>query len=507
MNMDLSWSPHLKVDAPTIVKNLRNEVKKHMEFISSNMSKFDNVNFALNEGQTMLRGILCRNCRDAVKSKRLELHSKNEKTHKKKNLKKLSQERQQIVNEITNNFIQLERSQNEDEGDEEYCTEEEYYRQELLEMESMYTNKLFDKQDEMREIEKKCKKEVKDKEAELRKVTIERDDYKKRNDSMSIKLKSFDKTESELRELKKEHKQLKENLDRMEYNIRKLKRELEIKEEDNERYRSSFQRYRKGSSAGADSSDRETQKSRRDNENLKLEHTKLLKQVGELQDKNSSLQEKLDSRDEELQRSRRDNENLKLEQIELIGSVQDENRSLKEKLERKVDELHSMKSQLEVLQKAKRKQIAMGLWKERSGMGKTMVDMITKELMRSVGGQLGRDNIDLTIRPCKTTSDISGSPLLVLCLNMSRIGTNIQDAIEGIQADKTNVFVLVLHHTSMDNLSSLTPTSLRVTGSELRKLGGIIDMAFSSDSGLYECDLNNNAAEKITSIMRKYMTA
>ncbi|XP_021378737.1 uncharacterized protein LOC110466519 isoform X2 [Mizuhopecten yessoensis] len=465
MNMDLSWSPHLKVDAPTIVKNLRNEVKKHMEFISSNMSKFDNVNFALNEGQTMLRGILCRNCRDAVKSKRLELHSKNEKTHKKKNLKKLSQERQQIVNEITNNFIQLERSQNEDEGDEEYCTEEEYYRQELLEMESMYTNKLFDKQDEMREIEKKCKKEVKDKEAELRKVTIERDDYKKRNDSMSIKLKSFDKTESELRELKKEHKQLKENLDRMEYNIRKLKRELEIKEEDNERYRSSFQRYRKGSSAGAD------------------------------------------SRDEELQRSRRDNENLKLEQIELIGSVQDENRSLKEKLERKVDELHSMKSQLEVLQKAKRKQIAMGLWKERSGMGKTMVDMITKELMRSVGGQLGRDNIDLTIRPCKTTSDISGSPLLVLCLNMSRIGTNIQDAIEGIQADKTNVFVLVLHHTSMDNLSSLTPTSLRVTGSELRKLGGIIDMAFSSDSGLYECDLNNNAAEKITSIMRKYMTA
>ncbi|OWF38233.1 hypothetical protein KP79_PYT10608 [Mizuhopecten yessoensis] len=521
--MDLSWSHHLKTDAPTLVKNVRSEVKKHMDFITSNMGKLDNVSRALNEGHRMLGNILCQKCLGAVKSKRIEMQSKNETSHKKKKLMKLSPECQQVVNEITNVFMKLERSQSENRGNEEYCTLEEYYQQEMVEMENMHIEKILNIHDEMREKENEYKKDIKDKEAEVRNVrkqledmTTERDDGKRRNDAMSKKLQSYDKTESELRELKNEHKRLKEDLDRKECNIKKQKRELDTKEEDIRRYRPSSSGYITGSFAGnkelarlkeeLNSSDKELQTLRKENENLKLERGDLLQQNGKLQDEKYSLKETIDSRDEELQKSRRDNENLKLEQIELIGSLQDEKRSLKEKLGGTVDELNSRKSQLEVLLKAKRKQIVMGLWKERSGMGKTMVDIITKELIRSVGGQLGRDNIDLTIRPCKTTSDISGAPLLVLCLNMSRIGTNIQDAIEGIQADRTNVFVLVLHHTNKDNLSSLTPTSLRVTGSELRKLGGIIDMAFSSDSGLYECDLNNNAAEKITSIMRKYMT-
>ncbi|XP_033734790.1 uncharacterized protein LOC117323589 [Pecten maximus] len=161
-----------------------------------------------------------------------------------------------------------------------------------------------------------------------------------------------------------------------------------------------------------------------------------------------------------------------------------------------------MKTQIKELQKQNKREIVMGLCKQRSGMGKAMVDMITKELKRRVGGLLGH-NIELTLRQCTGTSDIPNGPLVVLCLNMSRIGTNIQDALGGIQTDK-NVYVLVLHHTNKENLSSLTPTSLRVTGSELRQLGGIIDMAFSSDSGLYECDLNDNAIDKMTSIMRKY---
>ncbi|XP_021345081.1 golgin subfamily A member 6-like protein 2, partial [Mizuhopecten yessoensis] len=331
--------------------NLKSEVRKHMEFISSNMRKFDNVGVALNEGQAMLGNVLCRKCKDAVRSKRIELHAKNGISHKKKSLIKLSPERQQIVNEITNLFIQLERSQNEDEGDEKYCTEEEYYRQEMLEMENMYMNKLFDKQDEVKEMENEYKKEVKDKEAEvhnvrnqLEKMTIERDDGKNRNDSMAKKLKSHDKTASELRELKNEHKRLKEDLDNKECNIKKLKRELDMKEEDIKRYRPSSSGYRLRSFADnrddqvarlegkLNSRDEEIQTSRRENENLKSERDELLHQNEKLQEETYSMKETIDSRDEELQRSRRDNENLKSEQIELIGRLQDENRSLKEKL-------------------------------------------------------------------------------------------------------------------------------------------------------------------------------
>ncbi|XP_021345064.1 structural maintenance of chromosomes protein 2-like [Mizuhopecten yessoensis] len=202
MDMDLSRPYCHRTDAPTLVTNLRRDMKKQMDLLATNMNTLDNVSFALNDGQKMLENRLCKNCKEAVKLKRTALHSKNETSHKKRKVKKLSPECQQMLNEITNIAMQLERFQNEDLDDEEYFTEEECYKQSMPEMERMNTNKQKDTEDEMRDMENKYKKMIQDKDADalsLRKqleaLKIESDDYKKKNDSMSIKLKSYEKSE------------------------------------------------------------------------------------------------------------------------------------------------------------------------------------------------------------------------------------------------------------------------------------------------------------------------
>ncbi|OWF46411.1 myosin-11-like [Mizuhopecten yessoensis] len=171
-------------------------------------------------------------------------------------------------------------------------------------------------------------------------------------------------------------------------------------------------------------------------------------------------------------------------------------------LRTKTDELDSAVSELKEI-KSKKKSVVMGLRIERSGMGKTMVDMVSKELTKRLHGILEREGIDITIKLCQTPSEVPNGPLVVLCLNMSRVGTNILSALEGITISQ-DVFVLVLHNTLKDNLSLLTPTGLRISESKLRQLGGIMDMAFSSDSGVYECDFNSSNVDKMATTLRKY---
>ncbi|XP_021378703.1 trichohyalin-like isoform X2 [Mizuhopecten yessoensis] len=200
-------------------------------------------------------------------------------------------------------------------------------------------------------------------------------------------------------------------------------------------------------------------------------------------------------------------EDLRVANTELASNIdvlQQEKQTLQKKFDAKDDELQTILRELrEAAERAKRKSVVLSIRSEKSGMGKTMVDMVTKEITKRLDSKVDKSCMDLTIQPHNASAGAIGGPLVVLCLNMSRIGTNIQDTLKGIKVDK-DMIVLVLHHTSKENLSSLTPTSLRVTGSELRQLGGIIDMAFDSNNGLYACDLNTTAIEKLAIILKKY---
>ncbi|XP_069116489.1 interaptin-like [Argopecten irradians] len=182
--------------------------------------------------------------------------------------------------------------------------------------------------------------------------------------------------------------------------------------------------------------------------------------------------------------------------------MEEENAQLKAERDKQREEIQQCNQQIEELKKPRKKRIVLGLRSERSGLGKSLVDMVTREMTTRLQKRLDVYNLNLVVSFSQISSEVTNGFQIALCLNMSRVGTNIVDSIKGMKVDR-DLFVMVLHHTNKENLSSLTPTSHRVTGSEVRQLGGILDMAFSSDSGLYDCDLNNAAMEKIAVILKK----
>ncbi|XP_069117149.1 putative leucine-rich repeat-containing protein DDB_G0290503 isoform X2 [Argopecten irradians] len=183
-----------------------------------------------------------------------------------------------------------------------------------------------------------------------------------------------------------------------------------------------------------------------------------------------------------------------------IDVLRQENNNLEQDLKRKTEDLDTS---LIELREARKKTVVMGLRIEKSGMGKAMVDMVYKELTKRLQTILEKDDIAITVQLCQTHAEVPSGPLVVLCLNMSRVGTNMLDALKGIKADR-DVYVLVLHNTVKENLPQLTPTGLRVTDSVLRQLGGIFDMAFNSDTGVYDCELNNSTTDKMATTLKKY---
>ncbi|XP_033733488.1 probable DNA double-strand break repair Rad50 ATPase [Pecten maximus] len=315
-------------------------MKKHMDFVTSNMSKIDNVTIALRNGETMLRNILCKDCKDAVRSKRKHLHSGNVPSYNKRTLKMLPPERLQIVKDITNMLIQLERSQPENEG-EEFCTHEEYYEQEIMETKQMYQEELDQVKSDMKLMENKYKKEIEDKQTEKKKLTSDMEEMKNRNDHLSRKLKTFEKNESELRSLGDEHKRLKNQLDSCQLENKKLRRDDERKGEELKRYRSTSSGYRTRSTVfdnrdeeikclkdGLFSKSEELQGMNTQIENLKFVCKEQLQKFENLKDINdkmqkeiSSLKIELVSKNEELQKVYVHVDDLKLERIEKMRDI------------------------------------------------------------------------------------------------------------------------------------------------------------------------------------------
>ncbi|XP_021351532.1 uveal autoantigen with coiled-coil domains and ankyrin repeats protein-like isoform X2 [Mizuhopecten yessoensis] len=204
-----------------------------------------------------------------------------------------------------------------------------------------------------------------------------------------------------------------------------------------------------------------------ENENLKIEN-------GKLKEENEQLESTVSSNQKGLKEQITGFTNQITEQKKQIGELEND-------LDKKDDELRMVKKELAEAKRPRVKDIVLGIRSERSGMGKTMIEMVNRELSGQLQNILEKENVRLTVKQCAAATDVPKGLMAVLCLDMSRVGTNIKDALAGIKVNR-DVFVIVFHHTSKENLSSLTPTSLRITGSEQRQLGAIIDMVFSSDS-------------------------
>ncbi|XP_060081607.1 trichohyalin-like [Ylistrum balloti] len=630
--MDLSWSSEHKADATTVLQNLQNEVKKNINDLSTNVHQLDSVTAALNEGKTTFEQILCDSCKTAIDSKYKELHSGQDESIKKKKYLKLPPERQRIVNEITKVFMQLERSQNASQADEEYCTPEEYQAQQKLELENTHKKALQEKQAEVLDLKKQIKK-----------LTTEREENMKKIKSLSSKLSSAGKFESELRRYENETKRLRNDLESSERRNEQLRKDIDRHEDETRKQRQllneersrrdttdltdgSIRRFHEdpytastevhgseiendgntrsrkqiqmtdqqtgqnktglirrsssdmvssnpgleketdsGNMAGNPNSEETLERFKKiekgativqkENDGYRRDIAQLHRERKSLQDKTDNLQRTNEEMASVMRDLQRDNEKLIREMGKIAGQdnynsdlvkarkgerydsdqndgyereiarLKRERRTLREEIDSlrrkhqdtssamrdlqrdhdglteefgiKEQETHEMKKALEEGQNPERRSLVMRLRRgNRTGIDRTTGDMFLKDLTRNLKERLDSDNIDFSIS--NTPSSARNGPVFVLCLN-----TDVQVAQGGIKGNK-DTYILALHHIDEENLSLLTPTGDNIPGNDIEKLGGILDMAFSCDNILYECDLNNSAAEKIITILKQY---
>ncbi|XP_060590936.1 uncharacterized protein LOC132745936 [Ruditapes philippinarum] len=105
---------------------------------------------------------------------------------------------------------------------------------------------------------------------------------------------------------------------------------------------------------------------------------------------------------------------------------------------------------------------------------------------------------------CENSTDILPAlPLLVLCINASRIGTDAAKSIEGITKPQ-NSALIVLHY--KDEHALPEQSSDRVLGEpEFKSLAGIFDIGFQSGKGIYNCDRNTNAVTGLVQFIQQIL--
>ncbi|XP_062573826.1 uncharacterized protein LOC134235692 [Saccostrea cucullata] len=98
----------------------------------------------------------------------------------------------------------------------------------------------------------------------------------------------------------------------------------------------------------------------------------------------------------------------------------------------------------------------------------------------------------------------SNKPLIVLCINASRLGTDVEQALQQVNCSKS-VTVAVIHHKELHALPPQTSEKL-LYGDKFRDLYAIVDIAFLTNKGMYTCDMNNKALERLTEFICQFDT-
>ncbi|XP_078313276.1 uncharacterized protein LOC111130943 isoform X1 [Crassostrea virginica] len=135
----------------------------------------------------------------------------------------------------------------------------------------------------------------------------------------------------------------------------------------------------------------------------------------------------------------------------------------------------------------------------------TMSSLVLEGLTSRLTDRLAVEKVDLVRQAYSGNTDYCW-PLLVVCVNVSRIGADAKEALKGIpKGSNKDVALLVFHHKEAHALPSQTSDKI-LTGSDFNHLGTIIDLAFLSQKGIYECEMNTVGIERVVSFLLQYKT-
>ncbi|XP_002735476.1 uncharacterized protein LOC100377625 [Saccoglossus kowalevskii] len=102
-------------------------------------------------------------------------------------------------------------------------------------------------------------------------------------------------------------------------------------------------------------------------------------------------------------------------------------------------------------------------------------------------------HIDLNLDDWTKTSTI-GRLCLVFCLNASRVGSDVENALQGISKE-AEVVLIVMHHVPYKP-NRVDPQSEDIIGKR-ENICLVVDMLFFEKDGLYDCEQNDKALARI----------
>ncbi|XP_062579540.1 myosin-2 heavy chain-like [Saccostrea cucullata] len=190
--------------------------------------------------------------------------------------------------------------------------------------------------------------------------------------------------------------------------------------------------------------------------------------------------------------------------IEELRNLNHQHKSSLSVKERELSQVEERCRELKVqLEKNSRKEISVGF---HTTLAPAMSSLILDGLMKELAGRLAVEKVDLVRRPFYGSTDLN-CPLLAICVNVSRIGTDAKEVLKGIPKTSNfkDVALLVFHHKEAHALPSQSSDKI-LTGTDFNHLGSIIDFAFLSQRGIYECDMNMIGIERISSFLLQYKT-
>lgn len=238
------------------------------------------------------------------------------------------------------------------------------------------------------------------------------------------------------------------------------------------------------------------------------EKNELLKDTSE----DSKLQKKVQELEQQLRDRRMEFDCLKIEKDQESSDMKESTSKLQKELDTYKQKEADMQSQLVTL---KSENENLRVTNDRLTRLEKLTDqvqlqyeakgeLISKaidELKSRLVQHMGKQRRELKLIHCPKVDDVDPDiPLIVICINVSRIGTDVQRTLHHLNASN-RVALLILHHKDVHALPSQASERV-LTGVDFQSLGGIFDLAFLAEKGLYQCDMNSKAVEGIVNFIK-----
>ncbi|XP_071161978.1 myosin heavy chain, clone 203-like [Mytilus edulis] len=212
------------------------------------------------------------------------------------------------------------------------------------------------------------------------------------------------------------------------------------------------------------------------------------RKINQLETNLSELR-KLESRIDELNRETR----LLKRRIDTVCKEKDSLQRNADSVEQERDELKLRIDSL-IAQKCSAVNIQMY-----AAVNKELCDKMMAELEGMLITQFGMKNTPINVEKHKEPPPDSKVPLIVICINASRLGTDVNQAIHKIDRART-IAVVVLHHKEYHALPK-QPSERLLIGSDYKHIGAIVDIAYITTKGIYPCDMNEKSLDRLVNFI------